>query len=94
MDTIYWRMNATQGGGNLHTGVNLLLGANCAHEHEDSFIPLLKQITKSIMDFFLETSDHIIIHGMQIVYDICTALEYHPELIFHIFKNCMSTKIL
>ena len=28
---------------------------------------------------------------MQIVYDICTALEYHPELIFHIFTNCMFT---
>ena len=26
-------------GANLHTGVNLLLGANCAHEHEDNFIP-------------------------------------------------------
>ena len=24
MDTIYWRMNATQGGANLHPGVNLL----------------------------------------------------------------------
>ena len=39
MDTIYWRMNATQGGANLHPGVNLLPGANlhpdanCAHEH-------------------------------------------------------------
>ena len=39
MDTIYWRMNATQGGANLHPGVNLLTGANlhpganCAHEH-------------------------------------------------------------
>ena len=29
----YWRMNATQGGANLHPGVNLLPGANCAHEH-------------------------------------------------------------
>ena len=39
MDTIYWRLNATQGGANLHPGVNLLpganlhSGANCAHEH-------------------------------------------------------------
>ena len=39
MNTIYWRMNATQGGANLHPGVNLLPGANlhpganCAHEH-------------------------------------------------------------
>ena len=39
MNTIYWRMNATQGGSNLHPGVNLLPGANlhpgayCAHEH-------------------------------------------------------------
>ena len=24
MNTIYWRMNATQGGANLHPGVNLL----------------------------------------------------------------------
>ena len=29
---------------------------------------------------------------MQVVYDICTSLEYHPELIFHIFNNCMSTR--
>ena len=28
MDTIYWHMNATQGGANLHTGVNLHAGAN------------------------------------------------------------------
>ena len=39
MNTIYWHMNATQGGANLHPGVNLLPGANlhpganCAHEH-------------------------------------------------------------
>ena len=39
MDTIYWRMNAMQGGANLHRDVNLLpvtnlhLGANYAHEH-------------------------------------------------------------
>ena len=39
MDTIYWHMNATQGGANLHPGVNLHPGANlhpaanCAHEH-------------------------------------------------------------
>ena len=33
MGRIYWRMNATQGGSNLHMGVNLLPGANCAHEH-------------------------------------------------------------
>ena len=39
MNTICWRMNATQGGVNLHPGVNLLPGANlhpganCAHEH-------------------------------------------------------------
>ena len=31
MNTISWHMNATQGGANLHPGVNL--GANCAHEH-------------------------------------------------------------
>ena len=46
-------------GVNLHTGVNLLLGANCAHEQEDSFIPFLKQITKSIMEIVLETSLYI-----------------------------------
>ena len=50
MNTIYWRMNATQGGANLHPGVNLLPGANlhpganCAHEHgfrrlNSAFIP-------------------------------------------------------
>ena len=33
MDTIYWHMNATQGGANLRLGVNLLTGANCAYEH-------------------------------------------------------------
>ena len=33
MDTIYWHMNETQGGANLYPGVNLLPGANCAHEH-------------------------------------------------------------
>ena len=39
MNTIYWHMNATKGGANLHPGVNLLPGANlhpganCAHEH-------------------------------------------------------------
>ena len=39
MNTIYWRMNATQGGANLLPGVNVLPGAilhpgaNCAHEH-------------------------------------------------------------
>ena len=39
MNTIYWHMNAKQGGANLHPGVNLLPGAilhpcaNCAHEH-------------------------------------------------------------
>ena len=39
MNTIYWHVNATQGGANLHPGVNLLPGANlhpdanCTHEH-------------------------------------------------------------
>ena len=33
MNAIYWHMNATLGGANLHQGVNLLPGANCAHEH-------------------------------------------------------------
>ena len=39
MGTIYWHMNAMQGGANLHPGVNLHpganlhLGANCAYEH-------------------------------------------------------------
>ena len=39
MGTIYWHMNATQGGANLHPGVNLHPGANlhpgvnCAYEH-------------------------------------------------------------
>ena len=39
MDTIYWHMNATQEGANLHPGVNLhpganlQPGANCAYEH-------------------------------------------------------------
>ena len=28
MDTLYWHMNATQGGANLHPGVNLHPGAN------------------------------------------------------------------
>ena len=29
MDTIYWHMNATQGGANLQPGVNLHPGAKC-----------------------------------------------------------------
>ena len=39
MNTIYWHMNATQWGANLHPGVNLPPGANLhpganyAHEH-------------------------------------------------------------
>ena len=39
MNAIYWHMNATLGGANLHPGVNLLPGAklhpgaNCAREH-------------------------------------------------------------
>ena len=33
MDTIYWHINTTQGGANLHLGVNLHSGANCAYEH-------------------------------------------------------------
>ena len=33
MDTIYWRMNAMQGGANLLPGANLHPGANCADEH-------------------------------------------------------------
>ena len=43
MDTIYWHMNATQGGANLHPGVllhpgtNLHPGANSANEHSFSF---------------------------------------------------------
>ena len=43
MNTIYWHMNATYGGANLHPGVNLLPGANlhpganCAHEHGFTF---------------------------------------------------------
>ena len=47
MNTIYWRMNTTQGGANSHPGVNLLPGAhlypgaNCAHEH--GFIEFEKQ---------------------------------------------------
>ena len=28
MDTMYWHINATQGGANLHPG------ANCAYEHD------------------------------------------------------------
>ena len=45
MDTIYWHMNATQGGANLHPGVNLLLGANlhpdAKYENEHSIkLPL------------------------------------------------------
>ena len=49
MNTIYWRMNATQGGANLHPGVNLLPGANlhpganCAHEHGLSLFLFLKK---------------------------------------------------
>ena len=38
MNTIYWHMNATQGGANLHPGVKLHPGANCAHEHGFSFL--------------------------------------------------------
>ena len=39
MNAIYWHMNATLGGANLHPGVNLLPGANlhpganCAHDY-------------------------------------------------------------
>ena len=39
MNAIYWHMNATLRGANLHPGVHLLPGANlhpganCAHEH-------------------------------------------------------------
>ena len=33
MNTIYWHMNATQGDANMHLGVNLHPGANCANEH-------------------------------------------------------------
>ena len=45
MDTIYWHMNATQGGANLHPdvnshpGANLHPGANCAYEHGLSLKP-------------------------------------------------------
>ena len=44
MGTIYWHMNATQGGTNLHLGVNLLSGANCAHEHGFKRQHLLQEI--------------------------------------------------
>ena len=37
MNTVYWRMNATQGGANLHPGVNLLPGA---HNHCFSLISI------------------------------------------------------
>ena len=81
MDTIYWRMNATQGGANLHTGVNLLPGANCAHEHEDSFIPLLKQITNSIMEILRNIGSHYYSwNANRLRYTICTALEYHSDI--------------
>ena len=51
MNTIYWHMNATQGGANLHPGVNLLPGANlhprakCAHEHAFKGFPF--QLSKN-----------------------------------------------
>ena len=79
--TIYWRMNATQKGANLHTGVNLLPGANCAHEQENSFIPLLKQITNSIMEILRNIGSHYYSwNANSLRYTICTALEYHPDI--------------
>ena len=62
MNAIYWHMNATLGGANLHPGVNLLPGANlhpganCAHEHglryesrceKTSFLHMRKQSRRS-----------------------------------------------
>ena len=56
MNRIYWRMNATQGGANLHPGVNLLPGANlhpganCAHEHG---------LSQGFDDFFVDNRSTI-----------------------------------
>ena len=51
MNTIYWHMNATQGGATLQPGVNLdpganfHPGANCAYEHGCTKIyPYYKEI--------------------------------------------------
>ena len=51
MDSIYWHMNATQGGANLHTSVNLHPeanlhpGANCAYEHSLSLLHLASNVS-------------------------------------------------
>ena len=68
-------------GANLHRGVNLLPGANCAHEHEDNFIPLLKQTTNSIMEILRNIGSHFYSwNANRLRYTICTALEYHPDI--------------
>ena len=48
MDTIYCHMNATQRGANLHPGVNLPPGANCAHEYGFSGHLMLKSCSLSL----------------------------------------------
>ena len=59
MNAIYWHMNGTLGGANLHPGVNLLPGANlhpganCAHEH--GFSRLVKSLSMKVFCFCLKT---------------------------------------
>ena len=48
MDTIYWRMNATQGGANLHLGVNLHREQICNRvqiEHMNTALVLISRGT-------------------------------------------------
>ena len=89
---IYWRMNATQEGANLHTGVNLLPGANYAHEHEDSCIPLLKRITNSIMEILRNIgSPYYSWNANRLRYTICTALDLKIACSQKYFEwNCTS----
>ena len=65
MDTIYWHVNATQGGENLHPGVNLHQGANlhhpganCAYEHGlrwPPFLYMVKYVLQNQKFYDLET---------------------------------------
>ena len=53
MNTIYWHMNVTKGGANLHPSVNLLPGANlhpganCANKHGFRYLNTVDIIIKS-----------------------------------------------
>ena len=44
MNTIYWHMNATRGGANLHPG------ANCAHEHGFSLRKNMKAVYATLRE--------------------------------------------